>query len=221
MKWVEIIDAVKSNFSVAVAFAFCFAAGFVFLWNENRSLHAEYRSVNDELKKEREEIYKKELEFKDMQILLEKEKSSMDIKSSRLNRVMEDTKALQDKLDKAIAAAESDPGVEAKKRELSAVVERYQKAISSLETRFSLEVKKENAEEDIRKAMRDFAALGVDIGSPDWCDKDYMRRYYHGVALIGQIRALNEEYQLSEQYTVFVNQNTRGIWSSKDGICQN
>ena len=100
------------------------------------------------------------------------------------------------------------------------MIEKYKASIAVLDKRFSIEAKKEKIEDHIRVMMREFAELGVDINKPNWCDNDYMRRYNHGVALISQIYALNQQHELSETYFIFVRQNTKYGEGDSDGVCK-
>jgi hypothetical protein len=215
MNWDQAVDFIKRHFSVAIVFAILFALGMAFMWSENRNLQADYRTLYAGFLNERKEIHKKELQFKDMQIQYEKEKAEIEVQLTKMNtsaeRSLENANARMKDLKRMLELAENEPSIQEKKKELNSLIEQYRNAIFHLNETTSIEKKRNNAQEWIVKAMNDFSKLGVDMQSPDSCDKEYMRRYNEGAALINQIRALNDDYLDSDEIALFVRQNEQSL----------
>lgn len=221
----EIYNAIKSYLAGFLTFIVCFAAATVFLWSEYKAVQADKEGVSTQLlslKDAEIELQKEktllQLELKDREFELSRKEVQIERTKTELeNRVIELTSSLSNKEEVTSDA------IKIKERELSMLIDEYEekvKKVSELHSDYSHEAQKAKAEELILSAMNDFAALGVNMGRPDWCDQEYMSRYYQGKALIDQVSALNNKYEISDEYTWFVRRNSRSVMFASDGECK-
>lgn len=225
MNFSEIYNAIKSNFAGLLTFIIFFATALVFWWDEYKEVQADKEAVSTQL-----------LSLKDAEVHLEKEKallySALKDKEFELLTKENDMKKNNADLEKRIVELTNSlsnkqeftsDSIKIKEKKLSILIDEYEekiKEVNNLYSYYSHEELKAKAEELIIKAMNDFSDLGVNIREPDWCDKEYMSRYYKGKALIDQISALNNKYKISDEYTWFVRTHSRSSISSSDGECK-
>lgn len=221
----EVYNAIKSYLAGFLTFVVCFAVAVTFLWGEYKAVQTDKEAVSTQLlslKDAEIELQKEkallQLEMKDRESELSRKEVKFErIKTELENRIVELTSSLSNKEEVTSDA------IELKERELSILIDEYEeklKKVSELHSHYSHEALKAKAEELILSTMNDFAALGVNMSRPDWCDQEYMSRYYQGKALIEQISALNNKYEVSEEYTWFVRKNSRSVLSASDGECK-
>ncbi|ELL9328547.1 hypothetical protein RX455_000267 [Vibrio fluvialis] len=214
MKFSEIYNAIKSHFLGFLTFVILFSVSAVYLVSEYKDIQLQKSNITSQL-----------LALKDLELALEREKSKFQLEvkdknfelSRRENQVRELTVSLTN------SRKGNESTLLEKERNLDLLKKQYESKldeVKKLHVMYSNEAIKSKAEDKVLTLMKEFSDLGVDISEPDWCDKDYTKRYYKGVALIDQIRAINTRYALGEEFGRFVLHHTRGITWSSDDHCQ-
>jgi len=221
----ETLNAIKSYLAGFLTFTVLFSLAVVFLWDEYKEIQIQKETTSRQL-----------LVIKDAELKLERDRSDLQIKfkerefeiSKKESQLEQAKKELEEKISNLERSASNDGklshiSIQEKEAELDLIKEQYEikfNEVKDLHAHYSQEAKKSKAEDLILNAMKEFSELGVNISRPDWCDKDYMGRYYKGKALIDQIYALNQKYSISDEYDWFVRKNTRSSTSFNDGVCE-
>ena len=73
-------------------------------------------------------------------------------------------------------------------------------------------------EKNIMSLQNKFSSLGVDLNSPNWCDKDYTKRFYEASAILSSISTQASRFKELEKYNAFVFNNQARISVGK-GTC--
>lgn len=79
---------------------------------------------------------------------------------------------------------------------------------------------KAKANDSVLVLMNKFSALDVDLKKPDWCDKEYTKRYNQADRLLEAIKAQIKKYDLSDSYKAFASANSKSSNNtSSEGWC--
>lgn len=226
MNFHEIYQAIKSHSVAFITFLVLFSAASLFIWSEYKSIQTEKQEIsarqldlkNSELKFEKEKS-KSLLDLKDKENQLRHKEIKMDNARAELENQIAQLKAsLSD------ASKGNQTELAAKEKKLDALIKQYQKQlahVNALEEQYSFEVRRSEIEDRVLVLMSEFSDLGVDIKSPDWCNKEYTHRYNKGKAIIDQISVLVRNYNLGDKYQAFILTHTRGVVWGNDEVCEN
>jgi hypothetical protein len=221
----EIFNAIKSYLAGFLTFVVCFSVAGVFLWDEYKEVQVSKENVSTKLLLLKDTELKLEKDKSLLQLKLKEQEFALSKKEIQMDKAKKDLEERIEKLKSSLSTSEviNSDSIKNKEKELNILIEQYESnldEVKELYTLYSLKARKAKAEDLILKTMEDFSALGVNISRPDWCDKDYMKRYYQGEALIDRINALNSEYSISEEYEWFVKSHSRSMRTSSDGECK-
>ncbi|AMG02371.1 hypothetical protein [Vibrio mimicus] len=224
MNFQDIFQSIKSHLVAFVTFAVLFSAASFFIWSEYK-----------EIQIEKQEISTRQLDLKNAELTFEKEKSKsklelkdkenqLFLKEFQMDNARKEMENQIVRLKASLSDASKGNQTElmVKEEKLDALIEQYQKQLTyvqSLEKKYSYEMRKSEIEDRVLALMSEFSSLGIDIKSPDWCDKEYTQRYNKGKAIIDQVGVLVRTYNLGDKYQTFILTHTRGIVWSNDGVC--
>jgi hypothetical protein len=110
-----------------------------------------------------------------------------------------------------------------KEDELNSLIDKYDtelQKVKELVKIYSQEARRSKAEDIVINIIKEFSELGVSLNKPDWCNNEYMARYYKGEVLLDQISALNNKYSISEEYSWFVKRQAAGFVSFNEHNCE-
>lgn len=190
-----------------------------YLWSEYKSLQKDELAFRDS-----------KLAFQKSQNDFEKLKIEFDlnqkVKAEKIEKANQQLILDRQQLDKDRVEFEKDKTAlnTSYKDELNKKIAEYNKQVSDfskLKENISFESQKIAADKEIQKTMSDFADLEVDLRHPDWCDKEYTKKYYKGEALLAKISAINSKFNISEEYNWYVKSKSKSVTSSSDGKCEN
>ena len=225
MDFAVIFNSIKNHIISFFAFVVIFGGASVFIFGE-------YKGVQSE----KENLFKLQLDLKKQELSFEQQKTKRDKELSAkehtlaemeksLKKQMSDLKVKEKNTEKANASNNQKDAllISEKNKELDNLIRDYEsklETVSTLHSLYSKEAQKVKAETKIQELMLAYSKLGVNLNSPDWCDKEYTERYYHADALLDQISAINTKHNVSEEYSWFVKRNNKSWISSSDGVCE-
>jgi hypothetical protein len=218
LTFIELFYAIKSYLAGFLTFLVFFSAAGVFLWDEKKEIEVKSENIHKQLLYLKDEEIKLErkksqdqLEFKEKEYELEKKEEELEAQLTELKRSILNAK---DEGNKSISNKES---------KLDFLIEKYESKIQDVKelyTLYSQEARKSKAEETVLTTMKEFSDLSVSLDKPDWCNKEYMARYYKGEILLDKISAINSKYSISDEYSWFVKKQSAGFIMFNNQDCE-